>query len=1631
MSLVVVLSAISLSPAGKISAQGLGQWLWWSETGDVYHTFGANTNITINTGKMQIIPACSEGVSDGMTAWTDLYIVPSGSLTALSNGDELKDISGDGPNTVMSLSSGIFISETLGYTGPDGKIPPGKYAVVFDECQDGKYDYLVDGVIDPAFEVNYTTGVVPPLDLTQLKKDAEKKAKYWEKFHDYTKKLFDFSKAEDAHNPNEKFVDFLMRTGLPEPRAMALIQLANQAKHYAGIAADPPNPDYQHVTPLGDRPVIDFQSSDPLDLATQAVANEAAVEQAINQQMWTLLERYQGAQAAGDVNWALTNAKELSNNVNLLIAQLQRTNQSISRMNQALAADSRPLTDTAAQMEQLRSRVATSGFTNDEIAFFQDIGMSDAEIAQFKADFIAKDFLFTKADMLNWGAGLIDDNNVFGANLVTFGNQMVDLINQLLQDPAVRNDDPTAKAGGPYSGNEGSAIAFDGSSSSSSAGITKYEWDFNNDGNFDDAQGAVVSHTFTQSYTGLVGLKVTDTAGKESVDYAKVTVADVNRPPVISSSSPLERKVALHIGETKTFEVVATDPDNDATAVTWYVDGVQSGTGTSFAFNDPSANAGIHQIAAIVADAGTLGGSARISWTLQLLKKPQPGNHTPKAFFYPVGAGKNVAALEEGAKIEAYSSQFAGNGYSPENMLQFDPQGRWATAKSTDQWVKISLADGKEQFIDRIQIRPYSYQRVKDFEVAVSTTTLDDSAFTTVLRATAADNANLQDFKLDQPVMAKYILYKPLSSRESSPYISTQQFKVKTSQIGGPVVSFKNTSTDEDNDIVSWNWDFGDHSAVSTEKEPTHTFPSVGTYNVTLTVTDSQGHSNSVSLDQTVEPVDFEYLPKNPKEGGLVTFVNTTAGADEGALTSSKWLFHDNNTATGLTASRKYDDNKTYKVTLNVVTKDGQSYQVTKDVTVFNAPPTVQVGRDVTVRAGQKFESVTQISDPGGKDQFTCLWDFGDGTTSIACNFSHAYPAMEKDAPDKTYTANLTVTDNDGGEAQASKKITTRAERTPKLIAFYTFDDTFKDFSGNGNDAKPVMRTPTFVPGVKGKAAQFDPTSGLQVMDNDSLDLSTSFTFSMWLYKEDGGFGGYAPCAPVFAKGDTAAYGPYALMHDATGKSPGVRLVGGDSPNYLSFGFTNTPADFKQWYLATATWDGNVIKFYINGELRATSPWNGVLPNTTDNLVIGFDPPGITEYYHGLMDDFRIYNYALTEQEVKDLYNLKDPTPEDKTPPVTTASLNPSAPNGNNSWYTTNVGLTLSAVGEGSGIAKTEYRHAGGSWIPYSGQITISDEGQHSIEYRSIDNAGNVEDTKSVQVKVDKVAPSTVTTLAPNLPNGNNGWYTNDVTVTLSSTDTGSGLSKIEYRVDGGAWTNYGNAILLASEGTHQVEYRGVDQAGNVEDTRSVQAKVDKAAPSTVAFVTSNENNGWYTDDVTVALSSTDTGSGLSKIEYRVNGGEWKIYKSALLFTNDGTHQVDYRGVDLAGNVEDVKTSTIIIDKTAPEVSFNLNLGVLWPPNHKMVTIKVKPVILNETSGVKSIVLTSITSNEPDNGLGDGDTANDIQNAEYGTADFEFDLRAERSGKGNGRIYTITYTITDVAGNVTKAILHVSVPHNL
>jgi hypothetical protein len=135
-----------------------------------------------------------------------------------------------------------------------------------------------------------------------------------------------------------------------------------------------------------------------------------------------------------------------------------------------------------------------------------------------------------------------------------------------------------------------------------------------------------------------------------------------------------------------------------------------------------------------------------------------------------------------------------------------------------------------------------------------------------------------------------------------------------------------------------------------------------------------------------------------------------------------------------------------------------------------------------------------------------------------------------------------------------------------------------------------------------------------------------------------------------------------------------------------------------------------------------------------------------------------------------------------------------------------------------------------------------------------------------------------------------------------------------------------------------------------------------------------------------------------------------------------GDTTIACNAVDPAGNKSSCSTKVHIQDTTPPAISASALPRVLWPPNHKLVGINLTKTATDTCDPNPSVTCTA-TSNEPDNGLGDGDTPNDIQWVNGGLL-----LRAERSGTGTGRVYTITCTATDASGNRSSASTTVAVP---
>ena len=355
----------------------------------------------------------------------------------------------------------------------------------------------------------------------------------------------------------------------------------------------------------------------------------------------------------------------------------------------------------------------------------------------------------------------------------------------------------------------------------------------------------------------------------------------------------------------------------------------------------------------------------------------------------------------------------------------------------------------------------------------------------------------------------------------------------------------------------------------------------------------------------------------------------------------------------------------------------------------------------------------------------------------------------------------------------------------------------------------------------------------------------------------------------------------------------------------------------------------------------------------------------------------------------------------DTVDPTIIISLDLSSPDGENGWYVSDVEVTLDADDATSGLASVEYSLDGGAWTPYTAPFTVSADGSHTVDARASDNAGNQGTAPQAAFMIDQTDPTISISLDLSSPDGENGWYVSDVEVTLDADDATSGLASVEYSLDGGAWTPYTAPFTVSADGSHTVDARASDNAGNQGTAPQAAFMIDQADPTielfsrvpieningwnntdvtltwectdgtsgVVAQFVSNietaegENyestetcednagntnsdtqqvsidqtdptiiisldlsspdgeNGWYVSDVEVTLDADDATSGLASVEYSLDGGAWTPYTAPFTVSADGSHTVDARASDNAGNQGTAPQAAFMIDQTDPTIA--------------------------------------------------------------------------------------------------------------
>lgn len=276
----------------------------------------------------------------------------------------------------------------------------------------------------------------------------------------------------------------------------------------------------------------------------------------------------------------------------------------------------------------------------------------------------------------------------------------------------------------------------------------------------------------------------------------------------------------------------------------------------------------------------------------------------------------------------------------------------------------------------------------------------------------------------------------------------------------------------------------------------------------------------------------------------------------------------------------------------------------------------------------------------------------------------------------------------------------------------------------------------------------------------------------------------------------------------------------------------------------------------------------------------------------------------------------------DLTAPTTTISCNGAACSG---FYRTAVSVALAATDNvgGSGVSKIYYTTNNTTPTTastvYTAPFTVS--ANTTVRFFAADVAGNKETPKSQAIQFDTSLP--VTTIRCNNAACTTGWYKAATTVTLTATDTGSGVSHIYYTTNGTAPTTassvYASGIVLNT--TTTIRYFAVDAAGNQEVAKSATVKVDATAPT--VSITSPANNATVRRPAAINVTATaaDTGgSGLASVSFYLDGTRFATdttspYSGSYAFTillRVGNHTLTAIATDVAGNT---KSSTAVTVK--------------------------------------------------------------------------------------------------------------------
>jgi len=284
----------------------------------------------------------------------------------------------------------------------------------------------------------------------------------------------------------------------------------------------------------------------------------------------------------------------------------------------------------------------------------------------------------------------------------------------------------------------------------------------------------------------------------------------------------------------------------------------------------------------------------------------------------------------------------------------------------------------------------------------------------------------------------------------------------------------------------------------------------------------------------------------------------------------------------------------------------------------------------------------------------------------------------------------------------------------------------------------------------------------------------------------------------------------------------------------------------------------------------------------------------------------------------------------------------------------------------GSNIWDNGYPSGGNYWDDYHGEDNNGD-GIGDTPYPI--PCGNSWDRYPLMepYSYDTTSPVTTHSLNPPEPDGENGYYVNDVEVTLNATDDDSGVNRIMYRIDGGSWESVpsesGSFIMNTDGNDVLIEYYAIDNASNEEDRKSFTIDMDQTVPyaEEISIEPWLEDKIWYVDFIAYAYDFT---SGMDRVEFFINGEHHETieggrpYYEFLIKWSDALTLIDiplkFFHYDRAGHVVIIKFTITSQPPPSPPPPLPRYVGLIYNPEITEENISFFAVLVYSSNPYKS-----------------------------------------------------------------------------